>query len=530
MEWDRLSNQAIAAIEFNSIDRLFLLFEIAKYIKKKLYFWNPGYECLQLVNIDRESQQFSLTDTKYPVGNYVITACQELKSHEKIIIVLEGLGKINQHLGFQLKNFYFNSRTTNSNTHQIILVDEIVQIPLSLYPFVAVLKYETPDIDEIRKILPNEDTKSARALVGLSKGEIDLFLNARSLSIERILNYKTKKLARRGLKIAPNPDVDDVGGLENLERDLAKIEKLFSAEATSLGLSPPKGCLLWGLPGTGKSLVAKMMGKKLNAVLVSCDWNQLLDSDLATSLANLQHVLDMVDSIGNCILFFDEFEKAFAGWNSEVNGGILAKMAGKLLTWLQDHQSPSIMLATINYLDMLPPELIRRFQYIWFFNSQLHNGAMWEVFKLHLEKHFPGCHQQFSDTSWRQLFLNYRGCSPSEIAGAIERVHHELFFIDRYHDINLNPNLLFDELIKERTNFKPASTSKTTSNALAKILMFADFARPVQGEDKSRFAVSTVKLFEVDDDEAKITNIDEYIEVFHQLVKQETSQQYSYSF
>ena len=61
MEWDRLSNQAIAAIEFNSIDRLFLLFEIAKYIKKKLYFWNPGYECLQLVDIDQESQQFSLT-------------------------------------------------------------------------------------------------------------------------------------------------------------------------------------------------------------------------------------------------------------------------------------------------------------------------------------------------------------------------------------------------------------------------------------------------------------------------------------
>ena len=460
----------------------------------------------------------------------MITACQELKSHEKIIIVLEGLGKINQHLGFQLKNFYFNSRTTDSNTHQIILVDEIVQIPLSLHPFITVLKYETPDIDEIRKILPNEDAKSARALFGLSKGEIDLFLNGRSLSIERILNYKTKKLARRGLKIAPKPDVDDVGGLENLERDLAKIKKLFSAEAMSLGLSPPKGCLLWGLPGTGKSLVAKMMGKKLNAVLVSCDWNQLLDSDLATSLANLQHVLDMVDSIGNCILFFDEFEKAFAGWNSEVNGGILAKMAGKLLSWLQDHQSPSIMLATINYLDMLPPELIRRFQYIWFFNSQLHNGAMWEVFKLHLEKHFPGCHQQFTDTSWRQLFLNYRGCSPSEIAGAVERVHHELFFIDRYHDINLNPNLLFDELIKERTKFKPASTSKTTSNALAKILMFADFARPVQGEDKSRFAVSSAKLFEVDDDEAKTTNIDEYIEVFHQLVKQETSQQYSYSF
>ncbi|MGL5833611.1 MAG: ATP-binding protein [Waterburya sp.] len=521
MPWQNFSKQAITAIEFNPIDRLFLLDQIAKHTEKQLYFWNLAYDSFQLVTLN---QNINFTNTKLLVGDQVVKACQEVKNRGAVF-VLEGLGRIDLDLGCQLKNFYFDFQI-KGHAHQIILIDEVVQIPLSLYPFIPNLRYTTPNLAQIKQIIPQKNLELAQACIGLSRGEIELLLRGQTVSTQLVLDYKIKKLIKRGLKIVPEPDVPDVGGLENLERDLAKIKKLFSASEQSTVLSPPKGCLLWGLPGTGKSLVAKMMGKKLNAVLVSCDWNQLLDSDLATSLNNLQYVLDLVDSIGNCILFFDEFEKAFAGWNSEANGGILAKMAGKLLTWLQDHQSPSIMLATINYLDMLPPELIRRFQYIWFFNSQLHNGAMWQVFQLHLEKHFPGKHQQFTDNLWHQLFLNYRGCSPAEIAGAVERVHHELVFTDRH--LEVTPALLLSELVEERARFKPASTSETTSNALSKILMLADFARPVQGKDTSRFAVSSAKLFEEDDSE--IINIDEYTELFHKLVKRESNQQYSYAF
>ncbi|MDJ0572472.1 MAG: AAA family ATPase [Pleurocapsa sp. MO_192.B19] len=533
-DWQQLSRYSIAAIKFNLVDRLFLLQEISNYCdqSKDIFFWNSGYKYLQKVTVNQSIEEFKLSATNYCATEHLISVLSELK--KEAILIIEGLGEVDYQLGCQLRNFYFQTQVSSNDScaHQIILVDEKILIPLSLSSIIPVLEYKIPDLIEIQDFLLDSFGEMAepslnQACFGLSRGEIKILLDQgedQSSLTQRIRQYKTSKLARRGLRIVPKPDVDNVGGLDELERDLRKISRLFSPEARARGLRPPKGCCLWGLPGTGKSLVSKMMSSKLNATLISCDWNELLESDLSSSLAKLQYVLDVVDGIGNCVLFFDEFEKAFAGWNSGKDGGILAKMAGKLLTWMQDHESPSIMLATINHLDMLPPELIRRFQYIWFFPSSLHNGAMWEVFKIHLSKHFGALYQQLSDTQWRQLFLVYRGCSPAEIAGAVERAHDELFFTDRHH--NLAQNVLLSELLAERKRFKPAITNRTTSNALAKILMEASFARPVRGKDQSRFAIPSRGLFEKDES-SKIT-LDEYEEIFHKIIQTEPEQQYSY--
>jgi SpoVK/Ycf46/Vps4 family AAA+-type ATPase len=252
--------------------------------------------------------------------------------------------------------------------------------------------------------------------------------------------------------------------------------------------------LLWGLPGTGKSLTAKMLSQILKVPLISCNWNELVSKSLSESLQNIDLVFQLVDSIGACVLFFDEFEKAFFGWNSSDGGGVMAKMAGYLLSWMQDHTSPSIMVATINRLDMLPPELIRRFEYIWFFDLNLHNGAVYEIFKVHLELHFPGFYEQIEDDDWYRLFSEYRSCSPAEIAGAVRRTHDEIFYLDLHLD--MTTEILIERLVRERRNFKPAITDKLISDALAKIRRTADFARPVQGEDRSRFASPPVKLFQ----------------------------------
>ena len=526
-DWRGLSNQRIAAIKFNLVDRQFLLLEISKYSDQDqtILFWNPGYKFVQELKV--ENLHISLSPTNFSVNDELdlISVCDQLEKPS--LLVVEGIGRINQQLSFQLRNFYFAN-----HEHYIILVDEVLQIPLELYSLIPVWELKIPDVREIREYLLQllgqiDEPALPSACFGLPKGEIKILVSNQtdqSALLKKVTDYKTGKLAGRGLRIVPKPDVEDVGGLDELDRDLQKIKKLFSPEAAARGLRPPKGCLLWGLPGTGKSLVSKMMSTKLNATLICCDWNELLSSDLASSLAKLQYVLDVVDNIGNAILFFDEFEKAFAGWNSELNGGILAKMAGKLLTWMQDHESPSIMLATINHLDMLPPELIRRFEYIWFFPSELHNGAMWDVFKIHLSKHFQDLHQKFTDPQWRQLFLAYRGCSPAEIALAIKRSHDEMFFTNRH--LKLEQNVLLEELLAERTRFKPAISNRTTSNQLAKILMEADFARPVRGEDKSRFAITPRGLFE--EERSSKVSLDEYTEIYQNLVLEKQKEFYSF--
>jgi|GEM_PF-3846480 len=528
--WVELPKYRLAAIDFNAIDRNSLLVSIAQFNpeQKPIFFFNCAYTSLQKVDIETENQICHLSTTDYVIDKNAIATCNEIV--ESSIFVLEGLGEINDKINFELRNLFFKPQ--NKIEHQFILVDESIEIPLDLYPMILKLRYGIPDLEDIDRLIANHQNLKpsvslSQACFGLPTGEIKMLLGNYDSEglVENIVEYKTHKLARRGLRVVPKPDVSNIGGLDLLERDLEKIATLFSLEARGRNLRPPKGCCLWGLPGTGKSLVSKMMSTKLNATLIACEWNDLLDSNLSKSLAKLQYILDVVDNVGNCVLFFDEFEKAFAGWDSGSNGGILAKMAGKLLTWMQDHESPAIMLATINHLDMLPPELIRRFGYIWFFPSEMHNGAMWEVFQLHLQKHFAGFCDKFSDSQWRTLFSNYRGCSPAEIAAAVERTHHEIFFLGLHHQLNVD--ILLSELAKERKKFKPASTNKTTSNALAKILMEAEFARPVRGEDKSKFATSPRKLFEKKT-ERKMYGHDEYVSLYYELVGTDKNRDYSF--
>ncbi len=485
-KWQILKKTAIAFIQCDPLDRQFVIKEIARYSEsEEIYYANLGFDNLQKVEI-RDSSIFTSptsyrVDTIHP-SSVVIRHLKEFPD-SKAVFIYEGLGEIQEALSHELRNYYFGNFS-----QKLILLDRIDRVPLDLFSIMPNLKFEIPDLAGIESYISwRSDIRSEfiSALYGLPIGEIELLLE-QQYSLKAIVDYKSTKLAKQGLKILPKPDVAGVGGLDLLQEDLQKIKCLFSREAKDRGLSPPKAGCLWGLPGTGKSLIVKTMSQTLDVPLVACDWNQLLDADLARSLANLQHVLDVVDKIGNCLFAFDEFEKAFAGWNSNTAGGVLAKMAGKLLTWMQDHETPVIMLATINRLDMLPPELIRRFEYLWFFDSDLHNGAMWEIFKIHLEKHFPGYSYNISDREWRLLFRNYRGCSPAEIAAAVKRTHHEIFFKQAH--LNLSISALINELILERAKFEPAIYNKNTSNALAEIRSSASTARPVRGEDKSQFS------------------------------------------
>lgn len=485
IKWQKIVNSKITAIEYPVCDRNLILTEIAKQ-SKNTYYWNLGLKNLFTVT-DR-----GLKANKDKTISNLDDALDLAESLEGVLI-LEGISEIIQNgtINFKLKNFYFN----RDLKVRLILAGNLVVVSDDLYSVIPKVTVKLPNILEIRDYCAELGyfEEDFTRFIGLSYGEIEL-VKRQQLSNSEILAFKTVKLSAKGLKITPSPDVSSAGGLDLLMRDLNKIKKLFSPSAKERGLRPPKGCLLWGLPGTGKSLTAKMLSRILDVPLISCNWNQLVSTNLAESLQNIDLVFQLVDGIGACVIFFDEFEKAFFGWNSGDGGGVMAKMAGYLLSWLQDHESPSIMVATINRIDMLPPELIRRFEYIWFFDLDLHNGAMHEIFQIHLEQHFPGFHQQFSDSNWYKLFSTYRTCSPAEIAGAIRRVHDEIFYQDLHHDLQVTT--IFRFLLQERTNFKPAASDLKISDQLAKIRRTADFARSVRGKDYSKFATPNVKLFQ----------------------------------
>ena len=153
-EWQFLSTKTITAISFNPADRLFLLTEIAQYVEQELYFWNIGYEYLQSVKIASSGSKHSVSlfSSQYLVGNdNVIEVCQRIDS--SAIFILEGLGQINLSLNYQLRNFFFFSKSNLSKSHQLILLDSVVQIPLELHSMVEALQYPNPNLDEIINFL-----------------------------------------------------------------------------------------------------------------------------------------------------------------------------------------------------------------------------------------------------------------------------------------------------------------------------------------------------------------------------------------
>ena len=498
---ERLVALLSAGVDRNQVLRQF--HEWGVEMQLNVYFWNPGFRKLQSVKL-MGMQQVVTTDSCIEINSDVLPLL--LNEDVEGIFVLEGLlSPISETFNFHLRNAFYQLPRAKSKKY-LVLKSEVVDLPLNLYPLIPVLTNPLPGIQEVEQIVQafccshwgNNQSINAASVVsacsGLPKGEIELLLE-RYLAVvcdveqiaQNIIEYKATKLEGRGLRVLSEPDVPDVGGLDLIEKDFDLIRSLFSPQAAQRGLRPPKGGLLWGLPGTGKSLIAKKAAKKIGATLVSCDWNQLMGTTVSESLDNLDYVLQFVGTQGNAILFFDEFEKAFAGWDSGVSGGVLAKMAGVLLSWLQDHVEPVMMLATINHIDMLPPELIRRFDYVWFFDLP-HAGAMYEIFQLHLGKYFPS--YSFSDDQWRILFREYRGCTPSEIGNAVYRVASQINYQGR------PPEVTLEDLIAERGNFKPASATRTISDQLASIRMEADFARRVASQDNSRFAKVVRGIFE----------------------------------
>ncbi|NET13859.1 MAG: AAA family ATPase [Okeania sp. SIO1H6] len=479
-----------------------------------LYLWNAGYRYIQEILSGQISPTPQIVET-----NILSTICEASKNG---IFLVEGfVQNINFQKELQLRNTYDALSQSNKQIF-IVLFDELLDIPMNLYPLVPQLEKPFPSSVELEAIITkfcethsylslreSDPLPLLQACTGLPEGEILLILNNLvhgTNDIEEladsILEYAKQKLAGKGVRILPPPDVPKAAGLDLLDKDIDKIASLFDPRASSWKLRNPNGGLLWGLPGTGKSLVAKMIAQRIRAKMIAVDFNQLVGSTVSESLQNLKHIIDLADNSGNVVLYFDEFEKNFVGWESGGSGGAMAKMTGELLSWLQDHTTPVFMLATINRLGLLPAELIRRFKYVWFLGNP-HNGALYQIFQIHLGKYCPNL--RFTDSQWRILLDEYRGCSPDEVGKAVERTletnFHQIVSSTKadgklFNPRKFLPKISLEDLLAERQNFTPASANKAISDQLYAIKQDADFARPTSGRDTSRFARSNRAMFE----------------------------------
>ncbi len=344
----------------------------------------------------------------------------------------------------QIQNFLAAQGIINSEKIVFFLITDY-QLSGKISTLVPVLNYSLPKTEEIESILIKKLTRSKRellrkisplkvtkSLLGLSRGEIryaiDLFMNSNE-SLENVAyKYKISRFRKMGLEFIAEPDVEMAGGLDLLQGYLKKISQLYSSSAEKYDLSPPKGMLLAGVPGTGKTLCAKLAAFQLGYALMGLSWSNILGAD--NSDRALSQILEIADTIDRVVLLADDFDKGFTGWNE---GGVSMRLSQKLLTWMSEHQSNVLMIATVNRIGLLPAELKRRFDDggIWFVDLPT-LGEMHSIFKIYLQKYFPEQyartnHLMFSDREWYKLLKEYSGATPVEIKNAVIRCATEKY-------------------------------------------------------------------------------------------------------
>jgi SpoVK/Ycf46/Vps4 family AAA+-type ATPase len=335
----------------------------------------------------------------------------------------------------------------------IILMSPVQQVPIELEKEVVVLDYPMPDMGELnlvlsrhidqnrgRRLTTEAREKLLRAALGLTKDEAEKVYRKAQVTTGRltetevdiVLSEKKQLIRRNGILeyIEEDETIDAIGGLEELKKWLTQRSNAFTEKAREYGLPQPKGMLILGVPGCGKSLIAKTTSRLWGLPLLRLDMGRVYDGSMVgRSEANLRNALKTAESISPVILFIDELDKSFAGSGSgDSDGGTSNRIFGSFLTWMQEKKSPVFVMATANRVERLPGEFLRkgRFDEIFFVDLPTPEERR-AIFQIHLSKR----RSEITRFDLEQLAKVSDGFSGAEIEEAIIAAMYEAFAQER---------------------------------------------------------------------------------------------------
>ena len=312
-----------------------------------------------------------------------------------------------------LRELIHHAEATEST---VVLVNPVATLPPEIAMLATRMEPTLPDEEELEAIVrrtvrevhrkrPIEANMSretfshvVRNLRGLTRQQarrvvLDAIYDDDRLDHEDIssmLGRKRQLVAADGtLEFVDAPaDLSEIGGLVHLKAWLAQRQGALSEKATAFGITAPRGVLMLGVQGAGKSLCAKAIASAWQRPLLRLDAGSLYNRYVGESERNLRETLRQAEMMAPIILWIDEIEKAFAGAaSSSTDGGLSRRLFGTLLTWMQDHTAPVFIVATANDIEALPPELLRKGRFDEIFFVDLPNEAVRrEIFAIHLRK------------------------------------------------------------------------------------------------------------------------------------------------
>jgi ATP-dependent 26S proteasome regulatory subunit len=244
-----------------------------------------------------------------------------------------------------------------------------------------------------------------------------------------VLEAKRDMLRRSGVLefLEPTDTMANIGGLENLKRWLEQRKGSWEESAQSFGLDPPRGALLLGVQGCGKSLCARAIAGSWNLPLVKFDSAAVFDKYMGETEKHVKRLFQVAEQLAPAVLWIDELEKIFAGGrpdSASADAGVSARLMGAFLSWMQEHKAPVFVAATSNDVTALPPELIRKGRFDELFFLDLPKTAERRaIFGLQLAQH----KQKASDFDLDRLAAASQGFSGAEIAAALQTAMYDCF-------------------------------------------------------------------------------------------------------
>jgi adenylate kinase family enzyme len=390
-----------------------VIMEIAARRNKKVFEWSYSTGILP-AGTSLQSQKHRNAATRDPL----VALDQIIEQVEPAIFLLKDfhpfLTKNNFAVIRKLKEIAIHLKNSFKT---IIIISPVLEIPVEIEKEITLLNFPLPTQEELGELLDRivADVKQfkqvridldesgrerlLRAAIGLTQGEAEnvfakIIVKDERLSgedVNEVFAEKQQIVRKSGLLeyYATEENFNQVGGLSVLKDWLNKRSVAFSAQARSFGLPAPKGILLLGVQGCGKSLCAKAVSNLWQLPLLRFDMGRMFGSLVGSSEENVRRAIAVAESVAPAILWVDEIDKAFAGSQSSgsTDGGTTARVFGTFLTWLSEKTAPVFVVTTANDISNLPPELLRKGRLDEIFFVDLPSGEeRAEIIRIHLAR------------------------------------------------------------------------------------------------------------------------------------------------
>lgn len=451
----------------------------------------PGDDCLQILNFIIDYPRDAVFIIENLQSLMVISPTADISSRERA-----------QKISSELVNIFYELKVSERKKYLLLLGTEEVDLPAHLAGLIPQVWKPLPTLQEINcfleqflsyefgNVLGNADIdKLSIVASGLSLEEIRIGLHL-GLSLttgnnpllpQFLVDYKRERFQGLGLDFVGEPNIPDFGGLDRLKLALALVKSDYSKEARACHIPLPKGWLLVGPPGTGKTLAAKVSARFLGFPLIGVDIGRVNSA----GAAYLKRLIDRVEASAPVVVYFDEFDKLFTASNNTGEDSNSRALLGLLLTWLSEKQSMTFVIATLNRLQALPPELTRvgRFDEIFYvgFPQAIERQQIILLHASRFDERYKYGEGPLSEKEWKILLgktVNYTG---AELARIVEQAARKLFHEGKHIEIG------FSELLEQQEVITPLYI-RDPDRIIALENQARYVASPASSEDRSVYA------------------------------------------